>query len=50
MLKLLVVSSSGYYDYLKRKDSNQKIRKKQVKQEIVEIYNEFKQILPMYGQ
>ena len=44
MLKILGVSSSGYYDYLKRKDSNQKIRKKQVKQEIVEIYNESKQI------
>lgn len=41
---MLGVSSSGYYDYLKRQDSNQKIRKQQIKQEIIEIYNESKQI------
>ncbi|MDD2493560.1 MAG: IS3 family transposase [Tissierellia bacterium] len=44
VLKVLGVSSSGYYDYLKRQDSNQKIRKQQIKQEIIEIYNESKQI------
>lgn len=44
MLKILGASSSGYYDYLKRENSNQKIRKQQVKQEITEIYNESKQI------
>ena len=44
VLKILGVSSSVYYDYLKRQDSNQKIRKQQVKQEITEIYNESKQI------
>lgn len=44
MLKILGVSSSGYYDYLKRQDSNQKIRKQQIKQEIIKIYNESKQI------
>lgn len=44
MLKILGVSSSGYYDYLKREVSNQEVRKQQVKQEITEIYNESKQI------
>ena len=44
MLKILGVSSSGYYDYLKRQDSAQKIRKQKVKQEIIQIYNESKQI------
>jgi len=44
VLKVLGVSSSGYYDYLRRQNSNQKIRKQQVKQEITEIYNESKQI------
>lgn len=44
MLKILGVSSSGYYDYLKREDSKQKVRKEQVKQEITEIYNESRQI------
>lgn len=44
MLKILGVSSSGYYDYLKREDSKQKIRKDQLKEEITEIYNESRQI------
>lgn len=44
MLKILGVSSSGYYDYLKRTPSYQERRKQMVKQEIVEIYNESKQI------
>jgi len=44
VLKILGVSSSGYYDYLKREDSKQKIRKNQLKQEITEIYNKSKQI------
>jgi len=44
VLRILGVSSSGYYDYLKRQDSHQKIRKQQLKEEIVEIYNESKQI------
>jgi putative transposase len=44
VLKILGVSSSGYYDYLKREDSNQKIRKQLIKEEITVIYNESKQI------
>lgn len=44
MLKILGVSSSGYYDYLKREDSKRKIRKNQLKDEITEIYNESRQI------
>ncbi|SNT04347.1 Integrase core domain-containing protein [Anaerovirgula multivorans] len=44
MLKLLGVSTSGYYDWLKRKPSKQKIRKQKIKEEITEIYNESKQI------
>ena len=44
MLKILGVSSSGYYDHLKRQESIQKLRKQQLKQEIIEIYNESKQI------
>lgn len=44
MLKLLGVSTSGYYNWLNRKPSKQKIRKEEIKQEINEIYNESKQI------
>lgn len=44
MLKLLGVSSSGYYDHLKRQDSIQKRRKQKLKQEIIKIYNESRQI------
>ena len=44
MLKILGASSSGYYDYLKRQDSNQKIKKQQLKKEIAIVYNESKQI------
>lgn len=44
MLKLLGVSTSGYYSWLNRKPSIQKQRKKIIKQEINEIYNESKQI------
>ncbi|MBP2027303.1 putative transposase [Acetoanaerobium pronyense] len=44
MLKILGVSSSGYYDYMKRQNSSQKIRKQGIKQEIIKIYNESKQI------
>lgn len=44
VLKILGVLSSGYYDHLKRQYSNQKIRKQRIKQEIIEIYNESKQI------
>lgn len=44
VLKLLGVSSSGYYSWLKRTPSNQEIRKQKVKAEITEIYNESHQI------
>ena len=44
MLKLLGVSSSGFYSFIKRKPSNQAVRKKEIKVEITEIYNESKQI------
>lgn len=44
MLKLLGVSSSGYYSWLKRTPSNQEIRKQKLKSEITEIYNESHQI------
>jgi len=44
VLKLLGVSSSGYYDWINRKPSKQKIRKYNIKQEINEIYNESNQI------
>lgn len=40
MLKILGVSKSGYYDYLKRKPSDQKIRKSRVKKEIIKTYEE----------
>lgn len=44
MLKLLGVSSSGYYSWVKRTPSEQEIRKQKIKGEIVEIYNESLQI------
>lgn len=44
MLKLLGVSSSGYYSWVKRTPSNQEIRKQKIKNEIIEIYNESHQI------
>lgn len=44
MLKILGVSISGYYDYLKRKPSDQKIRKETVKEQIKVEYDESKQI------
>ena len=44
MLKYLGVSSSGYYSYLNRTTSNQELRKEEIKKEIIEIYNESKQI------
>lgn len=44
MLKSLGVSSSGYYSFLKRKESRQQIRKKEVSRQITTIYNESKQI------
>lgn len=44
MLKELGVSSSGYYDYLKRPESNRSIKKKEITEKIIEIYNLSKQI------
>lgn len=44
MLKLLGVSSSGYYSWLKRTPSNREKRKEKVKEEIIQIYNESHQI------
>lgn len=44
MLKLLGVSTSGYYSFRKRKPSKQSIRKEVLKKEIIEIHNESKQI------
>lgn len=44
VLKILGVSISGYYDYLKRKPSDQKIRKETVKEQIKVEYDESKQI------
>ncbi|ABR47518.1 conserved hypothetical protein [Alkaliphilus metalliredigens QYMF] len=44
MLKIIGVSTTGYYSFKKRKPSKQSIRKQEVKKEIVEIYNESKQI------
>lgn len=43
-MKELGVSSSGYYDYLKRPESNRSIRKKEITEKIIKIYNESKQI------
>lgn len=44
MLKYLGVSKSGYSNWKNRKPSKQAIRKEKVSQEIIEIYNESKQI------
>ncbi len=44
VLKLLGVSSSGYYSWVKRTPSNQVIRKQKIKAEIVKVYNESHQI------
>ncbi len=44
VLKLLGVSPSGYYSWKKRKPSNRTLRKKAVVEEIIEIYNESRQI------
>ncbi len=44
MLNIIGVSTSGYYDWKKRKPSNQQKRKESVKQEINRIYNESHQI------
>lgn len=44
MLKLLDVSSSGYYDWKNRKPSQQQIRKEEIKIQITEIHNESFQI------
>lgn len=43
MLKILGVSSSGYYAWLKRFPSNQKKRKKAIQDKIQKIYDEAKQ-------
>jgi putative transposase len=44
VLKILGVSTSGYYNWKKRTPSKQKIRKKDIKIKIKEIYNESHQI------
>ena len=44
MLKILGVSSSGYYSWLHRKKSKQQLRKAEIKIKITEIYNESYQI------
>ena len=44
MLKKLGVSKSGYYDWLKRKPNKQAERRIKLKKDIVDIYNESKQI------
>ena len=44
VLKLLDVSSSGFYDWKNRKPSSGKIRRAKVKEQITEIYNESYQI------
>jgi len=44
VLRYFGISSSGYYSYLNRIISNQELRKEEVKQEIIKIYNESKQI------
>lgn len=44
VLKLLDVSSSGYYSWSKRSISNQEKRKEAIKKEIIIIYNESHQI------
>lgn len=44
VLKLLGVSSSGYYSWFKRSTSNQEKKKQAIKVEITKIYNESHQI------
>lgn len=44
MLKILGVSSSGYYSWKKRTPSKQEKRKQEIKKEIINIYNESHQI------
>lgn len=44
MLKYLGVSRSGYYDWLKRKPSNQSLKKEAVKKAIKDIYDDSKSI------
>jgi putative transposase len=44
VLNLLGVSSSGYYNWVKRVPSDQKKRKEKIKTEIIQIYNESHQI------
>lgn len=40
VLKTLGVSTSGYYDWIKRKPSSQEIRREEIKKKIREIYND----------
>lgn len=44
MSKFLGVSTSGFYSYIKRVESEQSKRKKEVKQSITQIYHESHQI------
>lgn len=44
MLRILGVSTSGYYAFKSRKPSQSSVRKETIKQEIIQIYNESKQI------
>lgn len=44
MSKFLGVSKSGFYSYIKRVESNQAKRKKELKAEITRVYNESNQI------
>ena len=44
MLKKLELSKSGYYEYLKRKPSRQKIRKERIMNRIKQIHEESKEI------
>ncbi|MDF9867666.1 putative transposase [Bacilli bacterium PM5-3] len=44
MLKVLKLSKSGYYDFLKRKPSPMKLRKENITQLVREIHNDSKQI------
>jgi len=44
VLKILGVSTSGFYDYIKREPSKQALRKKEIKTQIQIKYDESKQI------
>jgi len=44
VLKILGVSTSGFYDYIKREPSKQELRKKEIKTQIQIKYDESKQI------